>query len=356
MTQPQLTRYASCVVCGSAHLDELAGVDQLASEAAHRENLFRDLFPPGTPEYMLKDRAFATQTYDARLLLCRACHTLARDPHLSPRGETEEYEEDAYHPSWLESSFREFHAAFRQRMRELVRWVGPRATVLEVGSFVGGFMAAAQEAGWRTIGVDVGECVTAFARSKGLDVRHGRLVDARFPEKSFDAVFVWSCFDQFPRPWEDLNEISRVLRDGGRLMLRVPNGAFVNGAHRLLRRLPFEGAREAVRRVLAFAGLAAFPFQLGYTPESLRHMLHVAGFRDVRIRNRINVRGFDPDRRSFFSISAATRALRAVHAVSQILFYASFGALAWGPWIEVSCSLTKPSGHRYPRLTHPERE
>jgi SAM-dependent methyltransferase len=340
--------YATCLVCGSTRLSELAGSDQLASEAAHRESLFRDLFPPGTPEYMLKDRAFATQTYDARLLACDACHTLARDPHLSPRGESEEYEDDAYHPSWLESSFREFHAAFRERMKELVRWVGPESRVLEIGSFVGGFLAAAQEVGWRAVGVDVGACVTRFARSKGLDVRHARLVEARFPDKSFDAVFVWSCFDQLPRPWEDLREISRVLRDGGRLMLRVPNGAFVNGAHRLMRFLP-SGASERVRRVLAFAGLAAFPFQLGYTPRSLRSMLGVAGFSDVRIRNRINVRGFDPDRRSFFSIPAATRALRTVHSASQLFFYASLGALAWGPWIEVSCSLTEPSRHRYPR-------
>ena len=349
MTQPQLTRYASCIICGSENLFELAGSDQLASEAAHRENLFRDLFPPGTPEYMLKDRAFATQTYDARLLACSACHTLARDPHLSPRGEAEEYEDDAYHPAWLESSFRDFHAAFRGRMKELMRWVGREARVLEVGSFVGGFLAAATEAGWRATGVDVGGCVTRFAKSKGLDVRRGQLTDARFPDRSFDAVFVWSCFDQLPRPWQDLDEISRVLREGGRLMLRVPNGAFVNGAHRLMRRLPLDGAKESVRRVLAFAGLAAFPFQLGYTPASLRSMLHVAGFSGVRIRNRINVRGFDPDRRSFFSIPAATRALRAVHAASQLVFYASFGALAWGPWIEVSCSLTEPSRHRYPR-------
>jgi SAM-dependent methyltransferase len=349
MTQPQLTRYASCIICGSQRLHELAGSDQLASEAAHRENLFRDLFPPGTPEYMLKDRAFATQTYDARLLACDTCHTLARDPHLSPRGAMEEYEEDVYHPSWLESSFREFHAAFRERVKELIPWVGAEAHVLEIGSFVGGFLAAAEEAGWRATGVDVGECVTRFARSKGLDVRHGRVADARFPDASFDGVFVWSCFDQLPRPWQDLREISRVLRDGGRLVLRVPNGTFVNGAHRLMRLLPFDGVRESVRRILAYAGLSSFPFQVGYTPSSLRHMLHVAGFGSVRIHNGINVRGFDPDRRSFFSIPAATRALRAVHVLSQVVYYASFGALAWGPWIEVSCSLTEHAGSRYSR-------
>jgi SAM-dependent methyltransferase len=337
----QLAGYPSCIVCGGNSLSELVGSKDLAVEAVQRERLFRGLFPPETPGYMLKDRAYATQTYNARLLMCDECGTLARDPHLSARGSVASYTRDAYHPSWMESSYREFRAAFADRMPELVRWVGPHARVLEVGSFVGGFLAAAEAHGWRAQGVDVGECVTEFARDKGHDVRTGRLVDTAFSDRSFDAVFVWSCFDQLPEPWEDLEEIHRILKPDGRLLIRVPNGEFVKRMQRLERWVSSDAVRESVRKILAFAGLAAFPFQIGYTPSSLGGMLRESGFGSVHVRNRINVRGFDPRRRSFWTIPSATTLLRCVHAGSEILGHATFGALRWGPWIEVSCSKSR---------------
>jgi SAM-dependent methyltransferase len=323
--EPDLARYPSCIVCGNAQLSELAGSREMATEARHREQVFRRLSPPGTPTYMLKDRAYPTQTYDARLVLCDTCGTLARDPHLSAEGSAECYAQDAYHPAWLESSYREFLAAFEDRMPELVRWVGPSARVLEIGSFVGGFLAAAQKQGWRAEGVDPGRCVTRFARSKGLKVHEGSFEGTQFPDRTFDAVFVWFCFDQLAQPWEALGEIHRVLKDDGRLLIRVPNGEFVERMQRLERWTSSDGVREGLRNILAYSGLAGFPFQVGYTPSSLRGMLEESGFTSVHVKNRINVRGSD------------SAALRLVHMGSQILDHATFGAVKWGPWIEVSC-------------------
>jgi SAM-dependent methyltransferase len=328
-----LVEYRSCIVCGSPRLSVVASAAEMAEEAEQRERLFRELFPRGTPDYMLKDRAYPTQTYRARLLKCGECGTLARDPHLSARGCVAEYAHDEYHAAWLESSHREFHAAFAERMPELVRWVGPEAHVLEIGSFVGGFLAAATDAGWRAEGIDVGRCVARFARSKGLEVHIADLTETHFPDRTFDAVFLWDCFDQLPRPWQQLEEIYRILADDGRLLLRVPNGEFVKCMQRAQHVLP----PDMVRRVLAFTGLAAFPFQIGYTPASLSGMVQECAFERVRVRNRINVRGLSPIRASFWSLPAATRTLRLVHAASETLQLMTLGALTLGPWFELTC-------------------
>jgi SAM-dependent methyltransferase len=233
---------------------------------------------------------------------------------LSASGAIAEYAGDAYHPDWLESSYRELRAVFGQRMPELAESVGPRARVLEIGSFVGGFLAAAQDYGWQARGIDVGDCVTRFARSKGLDVQTGVLADAGFKPRSFDAVFVWFCFEQLHQPWQDLEEIHRILNDGGRLFVRVPNGAFVRWMHGVQGHAPFAAMRENAEKCLAVSGLAAFPFQVGYTPASLRRILRESGFDSVKVRNQINLRGSDRNRPSFWNVPAANRTLRFVHA------------------------------------------
>ena len=319
--------YSACVVCGGRRVSELLGEDEMEGERDLRERFYRGLYPRGTPYYMLKDRAYPTQTYPARLVVCERCGTVARDPQLSPEASVLSYATDGYHPRWLEASFHEFRAAFLERMPALVEWVGSTASVLEVGSFVGAFLAAGREYGWSCQGVDVGACVVDFARVRGLEVTKGTLGDARFPSRSFDAVFVWSCFDQLAEPWDELGEIHRVLKPGGKLLLRVPNGAFVRWMERIGRAAPALFG-DAVGRILALAGLAGFPFQVGYTPASLARILRHTGFHSIRVRNQTNLRGS--------TVPDGARTLGRVHAVSEILRRATLGQLAVGPWIEVS--------------------
>jgi SAM-dependent methyltransferase len=327
--------YSACIACSGRRLSELRDVEQMEGERDLRERFYRDRFPRGTPHYMLKDRAYPTQTYPARLMICEECGTVARDPQLSPEASELAYATDAYHPRWLECSFREFRAAFLERMPGLVEWVGRDARVLEVGSFVGGFLAAGQQHGWHCEGVDVGTCVVDFSRAQGLEVTKGTLGDAGFPPRSFDAVFVWSCFDQLTEPWVELTEIARVLRPGGRLLLRVPNGEFVRFLQRVGRAAPGI-LGDSVGRILALTGLAAFPYQVGYTPSSLARILGNSGFSSIRVRNQTNLRGSNPARRSFWTIPDGARALARVHAASELLRRATLGRFFGGPWIEVS--------------------
>jgi SAM-dependent methyltransferase len=174
--------------------------------------------------------------------------------------------------------------------------------------------------------VDPGRCVSDFARGKGLDVRIGTLRDMRFADESFDAAFLWCCFDQMPAPEQELRELERVLEGGGRLLIRVPNADFVRTTRALVD-----------LRALAFSGLAGFPFQVGYSAAVLRDLLEDAGFCDVRVRNQINLRGGGATRSSPWAIPEKTRTLRRVHAWSQLVYHASFGRVVRGPWIEATC-------------------
>ncbi len=332
---PQLQAYDSCIVCGSKEYSILATLEQLQEEIRYRDHLFRSALKPGTPEYMFNDLTVFTNDYPARLVKCNPCGQVSRDPHFSPSASIEAYSRDDYHPDWLESTHQEYYASFRTQMPRLIKEVGPRARVLELGSYVGGFLAAAREYGWQAEGVDVGMRVSEFVRAKGLPVKTGTLFNARLPDRAFDAVFVWVCFDQLPDPWAVLAEIHRVLQSEGWLIIQVPNGDFVKWMEPLARSISWDPLRENILKTLAYTGLAGFHFQLGYTPVSLRRILGSSGFDQIRVHNRINLS--DAQECKQYAIPEQGVFLSHVQWSSEGLARLSLGKAIKGPWIEVAC-------------------
>jgi len=79
------------------------------------------------------------------------------------------------------------------------------------------------------VGVDPGHDVAAFCRERGLPIFEGTLDEARFTPGSFDAVVVWNTFDQLPDPRPLLQQAVVLLRNGGVLVLRVPNAPVSRG-------------------------------------------------------------------------------------------------------------------------------
>lgn len=111
----------------------------------------------------------------------------------------------------------------RKRRQAITRYKGG-GRLLEIGCANGLFLDAMRRTGdWQVQGVDVGEPAVRYAREElGLDVFHGPLEDANFPDHAFDAVAMWDVLEHVPRPRETLLEIRRVLRPDGVLVLRVP--------------------------------------------------------------------------------------------------------------------------------------
>ncbi|MGC9358256.1 MAG: class I SAM-dependent methyltransferase [Anaerolineae bacterium] len=97
--------------------------------------------------------------------------------------------------------------------------------LLEVGCANGAFLDAMRRTGgWDVYGVDISEHAVRCARDQlGLNVFHGQLQDARFPNHFFDIVVLWDVLEHLPDPKSALLEIRRVLAPDGWLIFRVPN-------------------------------------------------------------------------------------------------------------------------------------
>ena len=274
---------ARCIVCGSAGGRELVDPDGIREEVEALWAFHTRRLRAQTPPEHLTDRLAFSQHAPVRLVRCNVCGLVYRNPVERARELREAYKADAPPADVLASLHERQRDAYRAQARRLTREAGGRVGAgLEVGSYVGGFLAAARDLGWRFEGIDVNEAATAYARSLGLRVTVGTIealardgaLDGRFA-----AVAFWNCFDQLADPRAATGAARRLLAPNGMLALRVPNGAF----YAYLRPLLATPAAAAARLLLAHNNMLTFPYRYGFDPPSITRLLDQCGFRVQRI-------------------------------------------------------------------------
>lgn len=264
---------AGCPVCGGLETVEVASAHDVRREVEELWEFRLRRLVAGVPPERLADRLAFSQHAPLRLVRCTACGTVFRNPRERAHVLEETYAGEAPDPRTLRALFDAQRRAYRTQARRLLRVARRRGSGLEVGSYVGAFLAAAREQGWRFEGIDIARSAVDFTRGLGLDARLGTLEDVP-AERRFDVVAIWNTFEQLPDPHRALAEARRRLAPGGVLALRVPNGAFYAALDGPLRRL--------ARALLAHNNLLGFPYRHGFTATSLERLLADEGFRVVR--------------------------------------------------------------------------
>jgi SAM-dependent methyltransferase len=270
-----------CTVCGSEATTVVCSASEIAVhqrflQRFHRRRLKR------TKRRTLADRAEFTQDDVTAIVECGGCGHVFRARRPDANDAVETYAEDTYGAERLAALFESQLEQFRRklpRLRALLTARAPR--IAEVGSFVGGFLAAAGEAGWDAVGIDPGEEVVAFCRGRGLRVERATAPEAAIAAGSMDAVVIWNTFDQLPDPRPTLAAARRWLRPTGVLALRVPNGRAFRAAIAAARDHAAVG-RYPIFTALAWNNLLSFPYLQGYTPASLDRLLTESGAHRVR--------------------------------------------------------------------------
>jgi SAM-dependent methyltransferase len=270
--------FTPCPICGAVAATEVAGAEDIRAEVERLWAFQGQRLEGETPVYRLMDRVVFSQRPPLRLVACDTCAHVYRNPW-----ERRATLERAYQHAHASSvSFEQLYctqrSAFAAQARRLVSTAGASGRGLEVGSYVGGFLAAMQHTGWSFEGVDISRDAVAFAANHGLHVTLGGIDDVD-PGRPYDAVVVYNTFEQLYDPTAVLRSARRVLRAGGLLSLRVPNGTFYRRWRTRLRG-PF--AAFAVR-VLAHNNLLSFPYRQAFSERSLSMLLDRAGFATVQV-------------------------------------------------------------------------
>lgn len=133
--------------------------------------------------------------------------------------------------------------------------------LLDIGCWTGAFLERMRELGWTVAGIEPVPAAAALAREVTETLFVGDLMDAPFPDGSFDVVSAFHVVEHVPDPVGALRRILRWLAPGGVGLVEVPN--FAGWGRRIFKS--------------AWHGLDP-PFHLShFTPETLVRTVELAG-------------------------------------------------------------------------------
>lgn len=263
-----------CPLCGNPCRDVVATEAEVAEEIALRREFFLSRLEGTIDPRDLRDLTEMTTNDAAPVYACRECEILVRgDAIRTPvRFACDEYDERTL------LTLHELHVATFSAKAN-IRGLLPRGSrVLEIGSYVGGFLEAARRWGWNASGVDIGRDTAEFTAARGYDVTTERFERCDFPAESFDGVFIWNCFEQMTNPQEVLERVHAIAKRGTPLVVYVPDAAVYRDAERAFAVGEPRDASSPVVQQLAYNNILGFPHHFGYAESSLVRLLSSCGF------------------------------------------------------------------------------
>jgi SAM-dependent methyltransferase/folate-dependent phosphoribosylglycinamide formyltransferase PurN len=208
--------------------------------------------------------------------------------------------------------FTTFRRAALEREARAVQTLKAGGALLDIGCAAGTFFEFFPRDCWRLYGVDTSRTGVEIAREGyGAEVACGTIRDARYPAKSFDVVSVLDTLYYAPNPLEELNEIARVLKDDGLLVVEIPGHNY----RAMREKGPVCWLLDGVWR----RNLADHSHLYFFSPDTLRLLLRKAGFRVIRMCP-------EPASLSRGAISAVVNAGH--FAVARLLFCATAGRVS----------------------------
>ena len=302
----------SCPLCNGSDLDPLIPREQIARELELLARFWDERIDGHIDAAEMKDRTDVVRATPGEIRICRPCGILVRVD------DAPSFACDPYADYVMEQMLRVHIDAFRHKEPHYRPLLRESARVLEVGSYVGGFLHVATEWGWSPLGIDIGEDTARFSASRGYQTRHASLEECHFDDASFDGVFIWNTFEQIENLHSLLAEVHRILVPQGIVVIRTPNALFYVAAVSAL--------------ALAYNNLLGFSYRYGFGTHSLDALLRAHDFEPMSHRGDTLI----PPSRTRMSAWARQEANEVNDVVRRVAdAFALFGERTIGaPWME----------------------
>jgi len=194
--------------------------------------------------------------------------------------------------------------------------------LLDVGTGCGFFLVAAKMREWKVKGIEPSMQSAEVARlQNNLDVFPGTLQNYEV-KGQFDAITFINVLEHSAMPWLEIDMAKNLLRPGGLIYLRFPNGLLHSGVYRMACKY---GLDNALRKFLVF-------HKYSFTSRYITRLLHDQGFIETTFFNSPPVQG-DPYK-IFPHPTLSTYVKRLIHLLAQSTQVLSGGEFLLGPSLE----------------------
>jgi len=117
-----------------------------------------------------------------------------------------------------------FRGVFTERINTSLRWIGSGKKVLDIGAGDCSTSERIRLNGNDVTAFDFEEALSSATRYPGIKTVPGEAHKLPFDDGSFDVVFAGEIIEHYEDPETLLREWSRVLKNGGSLIITTPNG------------------------------------------------------------------------------------------------------------------------------------
>jgi len=106
---------------------------------------------------------------------------------------------------------------------QLINRLNPKATLLDIGCGTGEFLNVCKEYGWKTTGIEPDEKARNYGvENYNLDVKPENELK-NLADHSFEIITMWHVLEHVPDLNKRIEEIKRILKLNGTLVVAVPN-------------------------------------------------------------------------------------------------------------------------------------
>ena len=108
------------------------------------------------------------------------------------------------------------------RLKNILKFK-PEGRFLDIGSSFGGFLNRAKNKGYEAYGVEISSYSAKYANERGIPTFKGSILQANFPEKSFDIITLIEVIEHLDKPDLVFQKLSSILNDDGLLIIQTAN-------------------------------------------------------------------------------------------------------------------------------------
>jgi len=260
------------------------------------------------------------QEYSRSHNICTNCGLIFIKRH-SPRSAIIKYFEQIDPKGEVSESKQAF---FDYALRRLDTQRGTSNSLLDIGCGIGDFLRKAQKRGWQPYGVEISKELSDVAARRlcGVRVFNGSVEEAAFKENTFSVITIWDTLFHMERPYRDLEECYRILKDNGTIGIRIRNAFFQKNIDSLYLRFGKIAEKLNLKKPSVF-------HEFCFSKKAIKLMLKRVGFRQVTILNSPLSAG-DPYNHSQWAL--LIKAVKVtIYMVSQVIFTFSSGRWTIGP-------------------------